>query len=84
MHVRLLGIFAVIALGLSTLGVVRSLQQRVFNRFRRTYNELRPHEELDDEPPASCWGPSPRPYPEGNHVPGHFVTYVTGCSRPQS
>ncbi|MBM4186382.1 MAG: transposase, partial [Gemmatimonadetes bacterium] len=32
-----------------------NLQQRVFNRFRATYNELRPHEALDDETPASRW-----------------------------
>jgi putative transposase len=42
----------------------RSRQQRRFNLFRTTYNELRPHEALDDETPASRWTPSPRPYPE--------------------
>lgn len=50
-------------------------QQRVFNDFRRTYNELRPHEALDDETPASRWIPSPRPYPERiakPEYPGHF------------
>jgi putative transposase len=52
-----------------------NLQQRVLNRFRKTYNELRPHEALDDETPASRWTPSPRRYPE--HIarpeyPGHF------------
>ena len=52
-----------------------NLQQRVFNRFRTTYNQLRPHEALDDETPASLWTPSARPYPE--HIarpeyPGHF------------
>jgi len=41
-----------------------NLQQRVFNSFRRTYNELRPHEALDDETPASRWAPSGRVYPE--------------------
>ena len=41
-----------------------NLQQRVFNSFRRTYNELRPHEALDDDTPASRWKPSTRPYPE--------------------
>ena len=41
-----------------------SLQQRVFNRFRRTYNDVRPHEALDDETPASRWTSSQRPYPE--------------------
>jgi integrase-like protein len=52
-----------------------NLQQRVFNCFRKTYNELRPHEALNDETPASRWTPSPRCYPE--HIarpeyPGHF------------
>jgi transposase InsO family protein len=41
-----------------------SIQQRVFNTFRRTYNEIRPHEALDDETPASRWTPSTRAYPE--------------------
>jgi putative transposase len=41
-----------------------NLQQRVFNRFRHTYNELRPHEALDDETPASRWTPSARAYPD--------------------
>lgn len=41
-----------------------NLQQRVFNRFRHTYNELRPHEALGDDTPASRWKPSTRVYPE--------------------
>jgi transposase InsO family protein len=41
-----------------------NLQQRSFNRFTHTYNELRPHEGIDDDTPASRWRPSPRPYPE--------------------
>jgi hypothetical protein len=40
------------------------LQQRVFNSFRYTYNELRPDEALVDETPASRWLRSSRPYPE--------------------
>lgn len=50
-------------------------QQRVFNTFRQTYNELRPHEALDDETPASRWAPSARAYPERialPEYPGHF------------
>lgn len=39
-------------------------QQRVFNTFQHTYNELRPHEALDDDTPASRWRPSTRPYAE--------------------
>jgi putative transposase len=60
-----------------------NLQQRVFNRFRATYNQLRPHEALDDDTPASRWQPSPRPYPERiapPEYPGHFeVRKVSGA-----
>ena len=38
-------------------------QQRVFDAFRQEYNEIRPHEALGQEPPASCYSASPRPYP---------------------
>jgi putative transposase len=43
-------------------GANLNLQQRTFNSFRRTYNDLRPHEALDDETPASRWKPSGRQY----------------------
>jgi transposase InsO family protein len=52
-----------------------NLQQRAFNAFQKTYNELRPHEALDDETPASRWAPSARSYPERitpPEYPGHF------------
>jgi transposase InsO family protein len=39
-------------------------QQRKFDRFRQEYNEVRPHEALGQETPASRYRPSPRPYPE--------------------
>jgi len=67
-----------------------NLQQRVFNRFRHTYNELRPHEALDDETPASRWVPSSRSYPERlapPSYPGHVeVRRVSnaGCFRLHS
>jgi putative transposase len=38
-------------------------QQACFDRFRREYNEVRPHEALGQRPPAACYTPSPRPYP---------------------
>lgn len=41
----------------------RRSQQRVFEAFRFTYNQERPHEALQDATPASRWVPSPRPYP---------------------
>jgi len=60
-----------------------NLQQRVFNSFRRTYNDVRPHEALDDETPASHWAPSTRPYPdriEPPVYPGHVeVRRVSNC-----
>jgi putative transposase len=34
------------------------LQQRAFNQFRRVYNEERPHEALDMQPPASLYHPA--------------------------
>jgi hypothetical protein len=38
-------------------------QQRRFRDFCREYNEVRPHEALQDHPPASRYTPSPRPFP---------------------
>lgn len=38
-------------------------QQQRFRRFCVEYNEVRPHEALQDRPPASCYTPSPRPFP---------------------
>jgi putative transposase len=38
-------------------------QQQRFRRFCAEYNAVRPHEALHDQPPASCYTPSPRPWP---------------------
>ena len=38
-------------------------QQRVFDRFRHEYNDERPHEALDQKPPASRYTPSRRGMP---------------------
>lgn len=38
-------------------------QQRALNRFRRVYNEQRPHHALQLKKPASCYANSDRPYP---------------------
>ncbi len=38
-------------------------QQWKFDQFQVDYNHHRPHEALDDEPPASLWTPSTRSYP---------------------
>jgi putative transposase len=60
-----------------------NLQQRTFNSFRYTYNEIRPHEALNDETPASRWTPSSRVYPERimpPQYPGHVeVRRVSNC-----
>jgi hypothetical protein len=50
-------------------------QQRVFNTFVQTYNEVRPREALNEETPASRWRPSARPLPTRiipPTYPGHF------------
>ena len=39
-------------------------QQKRFDAFRQEYNEQRPHEALGQQPPASRYAPSVRPYPE--------------------
>jgi len=51
-------------------------QQRAFDAFRREYNEVRPHEWLNQDTPASHYTTSPRPYPgrlPALEYPGHFV-----------
>jgi len=56
-------------------------QQVRFNRFRREFNEERPHESLGQETPASFYSPSPRTLPRNLppiEYPGHFeVRYVS-------
>jgi len=42
----------------------RRRQQERFDRFRREYNEQRPHQALGQKTPDSYYEPSPRPYPE--------------------
>src|SRR5207245_2696476 len=39
-------------------------QQRRFNVFRDEFNHERPHEALDQQTPATCYVPSPRPMPD--------------------
>jgi transposase InsO family protein len=39
-------------------------QQARFDHFRHEYNAERPHEALGMRTPASCYTPSPRPYPK--------------------
>ena len=50
-------------------------QQLRFDRFRREYNEERPHEALNQETPASRYVPSPRVFPSclpEQNYPAHF------------
>ncbi len=42
----------------------RRAQQRRFNTFRHEYNHERPHEALQQRPPAAFYQPSSRPYPQ--------------------
>ena len=57
-------------------------QQARFDAFCQDYNHTRPHEALDQKPPASLWRPSPRPYPEQLAQPwydaAHAVRRVRG------
>src|SRR5262245_59294450 len=39
-------------------------QQRRFNKHRQIYNEVRPHEALDQVPPAAFYAPSPNAMPQ--------------------
>jgi len=51
------------------------VQQQRFVRFRRIYNTERPHEALQDRPPADVYEPSPRTMPRRLPeivYPGHF------------
>jgi putative transposase len=50
-------------------------QQQRFRRFIREYNEVRPHEALGNESPATRYAPSPRPFPRRLpplEYPGHM------------
>lgn len=59
----------------------RRAQQRKFNSFQEEYNQLRPHEAISLETPASVYQSSPRPYPEKLpqlEYPAHYETrYVS-------
>jgi transposase InsO family protein len=57
-------------------------QQIMFDEFRHEFNEIRPHEALDQETPASVWSPSKRQMPDKippPEYPGYFVIR-TVCS----
>ena len=51
-------------------------QQELFDGFRHEFNEIRPHEALGQETPASVWQPSKREMPEEvkpPEYPGHYL-----------
>lgn len=51
-------------------------QQRRFDRFRREYNEVRPHEALGQETPAKRYGPSPRRRPRRIEEPAYDAEHA--------
>jgi transposase InsO family protein len=51
-------------------------QQLALDRFRREYNEVRPHEALGMKTPASVYQVSPREYPERVPEPEYPVTML--------
>jgi len=60
----------------------RRAQQRRFDHFREEYNEQRPHQALNQNPPASYYHNSPRTYPERLREPDYPPTGTCAASRP--
>ena len=50
-------------------------QQRRFDQMRHEFNTERPHEALDQQPPARVYVPSPRPYPDRLEDPWYDATH---------
>jgi putative transposase len=61
----------------------RGAQQRVFDRFRREYNDLRPHEALGNCTPADFYERSTRRYPRPLHEPEYAPNYEIRIVRRQ-
>jgi hypothetical protein len=57
-------------------------QQVRFNQFRRHYNEERPHEALDQTPPAAHWRPSNREMPTRIETPWYDADHEVRKVRP--
>lgn len=58
-------------------------QQVCFYQFIQYYNELRPHEALNQQTPRQCYQESPRAYPEQLPelvYPSHIEVYKADCS----
>ena len=54
----------------------RRAQQRALQRFRQEYNQVRPHEALGMQTPASVYAPSEREYPRQVPEPEYLSTMV--------
>lgn len=59
-----------------------SEQQERFDRFRKHYNEERPHEALEQTPPACRWRPSRRVLPEKLDEPWYDADHEVRRVRP--
>jgi transposase InsO family protein len=57
-------------------------QQERFDRFRKHYNEERPHEALEQDTPASRWRPSERTLPEKLEEPWYDADHEVRRVRP--
>jgi transposase InsO family protein len=57
-------------------------QQVRFNQFRTHYNEERPHEALDQTPPAAHWRPSNREMPVAIETPWYDADHEVRKVRP--
>jgi transposase InsO family protein len=57
-------------------------QQARFDRLRREFNTVRPHEALGQRPPAHLYVPSPRPYPARLDDPWYDATHQVRRVRP--
>jgi len=59
-----------------------SEQQQRFDGFRRHFNEERPHEALEQTPPAQVWRPSSRPMPARIEDPWYDAHHQVRRVRP--
>jgi transposase InsO family protein len=57
-------------------GATRVEQQRTFDRFRREYNDERPHEALGQKPPARFYALSPRTFPSQLGEPEYVESFA--------
>lgn len=58
-------------------------QQRAFDRFRRVYNQERPHEALGQKPPWTAYEASPRRYPTKLREPQYPTDFLIRSVGPK-